>query len=121
MSDPSELNKAIKAHSNWKIRLRDAIDTGTSDIAPSQARASHLCDFGKWLGSLPHSERSSEDCKTIQELHDKFHLEAAEVLQMALAGHKDKAHTALTDIKGDFVYTSARLINAITEWKMKLS
>ena len=119
MSDPSELNKAIKAHSMWKIRLKDAIDTGMSDISASQAKDSHQCAFGKWLDSLPLSEKARDEYKAIIPLHDKFHMIAGNVLQMALGGQKDKAHEALTNITGDFLYTSAQLTNVISEWKRK--
>jgi methyl-accepting chemotaxis protein len=119
MSDPSELNKAIKAHSMWKIRLKDAIDSGKAEMSASQVKDSHQCVFGKWLDSLPPSEKALDDYKTIIPLHDKFHLEAGNVLQMALNGQKDKAHEALTNITGEFMYTSAKLTNAISEWKRK--
>ena len=121
MSDPGELNKAIKAHSMWKIRLKDAIDTGTSDVSASQAKDSHQCAFGKWLDLLPLSEKARDEYKAIVPLHDKFHMVAGNVLQMALAGQKDKAHEALTNITGEFMYTSAQLINLISEWKRKSS
>ncbi|HEY6873085.1 MAG TPA: CZB domain-containing protein [Geobacteraceae bacterium] len=121
MSDPSELNKAIKNHSIWKVRLKDAVDTGKSEFTPRQVRANHLCEFGKWLNSLPPGEKALEEYGKIAVLHEKFHAEAANVLQMALGGQKDKAHEALTDIRSDFIYTSAQLINALTDWKHKLS
>lgn len=121
MSDPSELNKAIKAHSVWKVRLKDAVDTGKSDFTPNQVRANHLCEFGKWMASLPPAEKALEHYQGIVVLHEKFHKVAADVLHLALNGEKEKAHTALTDIKSDFVYTSAQLINALSEWKRKLS
>jgi len=121
MSDPSELNKAIKNHSVWKVRLKDAVDTGKSDFTPNQVRANHLCEFGKWLATLPYNEKALDEYKTIQTLHEKFHFEAARVLQLALNGQRDEAHVALTNITGDFMYTSALLINALTEWKRRIS
>jgi hypothetical protein len=120
MSDPSEINKAIKAHSVWKVRLKDAVDTGTSEFTPSKVRDSHMCDFGKWLDTLPPAEKAQDDYKRIDALHAKFHAEAANVLQMAIGGQREKAHVAITDIKSDFVYVSAQLINALSEWKRRI-
>jgi hypothetical protein len=34
LSDTSELNKATKAHSIWKMRLKDAVDSGKSEFFP---------------------------------------------------------------------------------------
>lgn len=121
MSDPSELNKAIKAHSTWKVRLRDAIENGSSEFSPSQVRNNDICEFGKWLNSLPHAEKALVDYQNIQPLHQQFHAEAAKVLELAISGQKEKAHTALTDIGSNFVYTSAKLINALSDWKKKLA
>lgn len=121
MSDPSELNKAIKAHSTWKVRLKDAVESGASEFTPSQVRNNDLCEFGKWLSSLPQAEKAMVDYQNIQPLHQKFHTEAAAVLELAITGQKEKAHYALTDIRSEFVYTSAKLINALADWKKKLS
>ncbi|RII27893.1 MAG: hypothetical protein CXR31_06645 [Geobacter sp.] len=121
MSDPSELNKAIKSHSVWKIRLKDAVDSGKSEFTPAKVKDNHICEFGIWLANLPPSEKAQEIYKRVQPLHEKFHTEAAEVLQMAISGQKEKAHLALTDIKSDFVYVSSQLINTLSEWKQKVS
>ncbi len=121
MSDPSEINKAIKAHSVWKVRLKDAVDTGKSEFTPSKVRDNHICEFGKWLAGLSPAEKALDDYKRIQPLHEKFHAEAANVLQLAISGQREKAHVALTDIRSDFVYVSAQLINALSEWKQRIS
>lgn len=121
MSDPSELNKAIKSHSVWKVRLKDAVDSGKSEFSPQQVRANHLCEFGKWMASLPPHEKSLQIFKDVQVLHEKFHGLAADILQMAISGQKEKAHKALTEITGDFMYTSAQLINNLNTWKQNLS
>jgi Chemoreceptor zinc-binding domain len=121
MSDPSEINKAIKAHSVWKVRLKDAVDTGRSEFTPAKVRDNNICEFGKWLATLPPTERALDEYKRIQSLHEKFHANAADVLQLAIGGQREKAHAALTDIKSDFVYTSALLINALSDWKRRIS
>jgi len=121
MSDASELNKAIKAHSMWKVRLKDAIETGKSEFTPAQASAHHLCDFGKWLATLPAADKALDEYKQIVPLHEKFHAEAAKILHLGLDGQRDKAHDALTNIRSEFTYTSAQLINTISSWKRKIS
>lgn len=117
MSDARELTKAIVAHGAWKIHLKDAIDTGRSEFTPDKVRSSANCDFGKWLSSLPAADKSSEHFKNVAPLHVQFHEEAAKVLELALVGRKQEAERALTDITSEFVVTSARLVNALMEWK----
>lgn len=121
MLDINEISEAIRSHSIWKVRLQDAVDTGKSEFTPDQVRANHLCEFGKWLASRRPAEKSLEDYGKIQAFHERFHIEAANVLQMSIEGQREKAHAALTDIDSEFVYTSAQLINALIAWKRKLS
>ena len=56
----TQITKAIAAHAKWKRRLRDAIETGTSDIDTSTAGRDNVCEFGKWLhGDVPASQKGS--------------------------------------------------------------
>lgn len=119
MSDSVELNKAIMAHSNWIVRLRDAVEHSKSDLTVAQAGDPHACAFGKWLDSLSPADKMLEEYKTIIPLHNKFHSIAANLLQMALTGQKEKVLAELTNMTGEYMYTSAQLVNALNEWKRK--
>ena len=117
MSNVNELDKAISAHARWKIRLREAIDTGKSEWSPEKVRQDNLCDFGKWLYSLSDSEKASGYWKQVQKLHAEFHIVAAKVLQLALEGHKNEAEATMDTSGSEFKLASSKLINMMTEWK----
>ena len=72
MSNLRELNKAITAHAIWKTRLSEAIETGKSEWSHDKVREDHLCNFGKWLYSLPDSEKASEYWQEVQKLHARI-------------------------------------------------
>jgi hypothetical protein len=112
-----QLDKAISAHAMWKIRLREAIDTGKSEWSPDKVRLDNLCDFGKWLYSLPDSEKGSGNWIQVQKLHAEFHIVAAKVLQWALEGRKTEAEAAMNTSGSEFKVASALLINTMSEWK----
>jgi hypothetical protein len=110
------LDHAIAAHAKWKYRLMEAIDTGKSQWRVEDVRTDNACDFGKWLVGLPLSERLSEHAKKVRTLHAEFHVLAAEVLELALAGRKAEA-TAAMALRSRFAAGSSNLTMAVTAWK----
>jgi hypothetical protein len=112
-----EINKAIAAHGTWKVRLHDAIESGTSDFKPEIVSLDNACDFGKWLYSIPLAERPRDFWDTVQELHARFHKEAAKVLRLAVGKKPQEALALMSDLKGDFVTSSIQLTQTLNEWK----
>jgi chemoreceptor zinc-binding protein len=120
MAAAEEINKAIGAHGMWKQRLREAIDTGKSDFTVERVRPDNLCDFGKWLYSLPTTDQTSAHWRTVRELHGKFHIEAAHVLGLAVGGLKQEAEKKL-DNASQFTKISSELTGAMMKWKASLA
>ncbi len=114
MAIADEITKAISAHGAWKRRLADAIASGKCEVTPERANPDNLCDFGKWLYSLPPAQRTSKEWASIQSLHAAFHKEAAAVLRLALAGQKAQAEKAMA---GEYSSVSAKLTAAMMSWK----
>jgi len=120
MIDPVSLDHAIATHAKWKFRLREAIRTGQSEWTVERVRLDDLCEFGKWLNSLPLSDRMMKEWREVKALHTKFHVAAAEVLEPALAGRRSEADTAMAP-GGTFADISMKLVRIITDWKKKVS
>jgi len=116
MANSQEITKAIAAHSIWKVRLAEAIHAGQSDTTPERVAPDNLCDFGKWLYSLPPSERNREHWKKVQALHAAFHKEAAKLLKLALSGQKAEAEKCMA-FGGSYRKASADLTTAMMAWK----
>lgn len=116
MSDIEKITKAIGAHVQWKQRLRNAIDTGTSEWTVEHVAPDNLCDFGKWLYSLPERERHNGHWKTVRTLHATFHGEAAKVLGLALGGKQGEANIAM-EFGSNYVTISNKLTWAMMEWR----
>jgi methyl-accepting chemotaxis protein len=108
--------KAIAAHGLWKTRLKEAIETGTSMFRVDMTKVDNMCDFGKWLYSLPPNERTSERWEKVRQLHAAFHVEAARVLDLALKGKKSEAEAAL-EPGNPYSATSAALVTELQAWK----
>lgn len=118
MARSEEINKAIAAHSLWKVRLRQALETGSSEFTIDKVKTDNQCDFGKWLYSLPVAERQSADWKTVQQLHSKFHAEAGNILDLALKGKKKEFEDAMM-LGKDFAKLSSGLTTAMMTWSKK--
>ncbi len=116
MSKSEEIKKAIGAHGMWKVRLRSAVDTGTSEFTVDKVKADNNCDFGKWLHGLSPDEKKTENWAKVRDLHAKFHVEAAKILENALTGKKDTAAKGL-DTSSEFSKLSASLTSAMISWE----
>ena len=116
MSKSDEIKKAIGAHGMWKTRLRSAVDTGHSEFTVDKVKADNNCDFGKWLHGLPNDEKKSEHWTKIRDLHAKFHVEAAKILESAVTGKKEVAAKGL-DAASEFSKLSAGLTTAMMNWE----
>ena len=112
-----EIAKAFGAHGAWKTRIAQAIDSGHSEHKPEDVAVDHRCAFGKWLHdpSLPASIRSSEEYRTVVDLHADFHKAAGSTLAKALAGDTHGAHAELQG--GMFARAADALSAAMIRWQ----
>jgi Chemoreceptor zinc-binding domain len=119
MQEMHPIDKAIAAHARWKSQLRQAIETGKSEWTVERVRPDDVCEFGQWLGERPVPEKMSEAYRTVADLHARFHQEAASVLALALAGHRDRAAAGMA-VGSPFASASAKLTSAMVAWKRTL-
>jgi len=99
---------AIVAHTIWKKRLREVIDT--------RVNVYDTHHDGKWLKEERYRLSAEyEIYETINELHREFHNEAEKVIQLALAGKSEEADAAI-DYGSDFDKVSRKLVKSILDW-----
>ena len=109
------IRDAIGAHGQWKLKLKVAVRTGSSDISPQVASCDDACRFGKWLYDEVRDPgiRSGMPYQVVRRLHGEFHATAGEVLQLAVSGQAPKAETLLD---GEFSQRSDKLRSALMKW-----
>ncbi len=110
------LDRAVAAHAKWKYRLMDAIDSGRSESRVADVRLNDACEFGKWLASLPLTERLTGHYKQVSSLHAEFHVLASNILELALSGRTREATTAMA-LGSRFAAVSSQLTMAVLAWK----
>lgn len=119
MVSKEAIDSALNAHAQWKIRLKDAIEQGQSEFKVDVVKKDNECQFGKWLHSLPESDRQTEDYQKIKTLHAEFHKTAGEILELAVTGQKDEAVKKL-EHGGGYGRITGKLVLALNEWRSKL-
>jgi hypothetical protein len=118
--DAEQIGLAIGAHGTWKLRLKEAIHTGKSQIEAATARADDKCAFGKWFYGLPEVARKSETAVKVRTLHAEFHEVVGHIIEMALAGKEGEAEKAMQ--RGSrFASLSSELTQVMMEWKDSFS
>ena len=110
------LDKAVSAHSAWKVHLRLAIMNGSSEFEPAIVKCDDKCEFGAWLysGVLSDADRAQMPYKVVHRLHAEFHECAACVLTHAISNRPEEASDLMA---GSFDECSQRLMIALAKWK----
>ena len=112
------LDNAIDAHAQWKIRLRTAIQTKQPLDAAKIARDDQ-CELGKWLhGEAKAKYGSAPIFAELLSRHAAFHLAAAEVAKAIEAGQYAEAERLLG--ASNFTVASRQVTMAIMELKVSL-
>ena len=117
MNINEEIAKAFGAHGAWKTRITQAITTGYSEHKPEEISVDNRCAFGKWLydPALAATFRSSEDYRSVVQLHADFHRAAGAALSKALDGDHAAAQADLAD--GWFARAAEGLSTAMIRWQ----
>ncbi len=121
MAVKAEIDKAIAAHGKWKVRLKQAIDTGTFEGSVESIADETGCEFGKWLfgRTLSPTDKADAHYNAVKQIHTEFHKAAVKVVKLALAGKKDEANKMMA-YGGEFTIISGKLTTAMIDWKKSL-
>lgn len=114
-----EITAGIGAHGAWKMRLKTAITTRSSDMSPAEVRCDDRCALGKWLHgrTIDPQTRLGMPYKVNKRVHAEFHECAARVLELALNGDARQASELL---EGEFKEKSEKVVRALNKWKGEL-
>ncbi|WP_323786343.1 CZB domain-containing protein [Thalassovita sp.] len=111
-----ELDDAMRAHSDWKLRLREAAVYGDTDLPVEEIKSDVCCDFGEWLQSLPHFLRNSGEVREVDRLHKMFHACAGGIAEQIYLGQFD---IAISNLSGhEYNDLSVELAKAMMRWKL---
>lgn len=110
-----EVKQAIGLHGLWKARLLAAVTTGQCHYRAEQVGKSEGCEFGRWLASIPPDAVDASYAEKTRVLHQRFHVEAAQVLRLVESGEREAASRAIEPGSG-FARSTAELTLTLLEW-----
>jgi len=115
-----QITKAIAAHGLWKGRLRQAVQTRSSELNVESVSRDNNCEFGKWLQANPaFAAQWPQHYRNACRLHTEFHREVGRVLQMALSGNRQEAEKQLAP-GTPYSQLSSSLTNEMMAWAGEL-
>jgi hypothetical protein len=111
-----QIQKAISAHGIFKFKLAHMVEAESGEIQPPTASADYHCPVGQWLyETLTDQVRASEHCRTVVELHARFHHAAGEVAALSIARRRTEALEAM-EPTSTFKKASDQLVRAMEQW-----
>lgn len=114
-----DIDSAIAAHENWKLRL-DAYLKGTSSekFDPAVVCLDDRCDLGKWLHGAGRERLGKYPAfSVLVARHKYFHLQASTVLLQQQAGDTEAAEKTLNS---SFKHGSNQVVLLLKELKRGL-
>lgn len=115
-----DLQTAIAAHENWKVRLEAFLEgRSTEKFVPEEICFDNRCDLGKWIHG-PGKARigTFAGFTALLDHHKMFHYAASNVVALAQAGkHEDARHmldVQFSDYSRDVV-RDLRALQAVIE------
>lgn len=114
-----DIDTAIAAHENWKLRLKNYVDgKSTETLQPEVICLDDRCDLGKWLHG-PGGQRLGKypAFALLVARHKYFHVQASSVVAFAQADEKAKANKVLGDT---YEMASRQVVSLLQQFKQGL-
>lgn len=92
-----DLQAAIAAHENWKLRLEAVVDKRSYEVLlPEVVCFDDRCELGRWIHGIGRARLGAYPGFTaLREHHRMFHCAAANVVSLAQAGRHEQAKRML--------------------------
>ena len=115
-----DIDTAIAAHENWKLRLQNYLDGKSSEnLQPEIVCLDDRCDLGKWLYGPGKMRLGSYPAfSVLVARHKFFHTQASSVVALSQAGEQDKAQQMLNT---SYRHGSNQVVLLLKELKRSLS
>ncbi|MBB1075961.1 CZB domain-containing protein [Rhodoferax sp. 4810] len=117
--DEIDIDNAIAAHENWKLRLQNYLNgQSTEELRPEFICMDDRCDLGKWLyGPGTRQLGKYPTFSVLIARHKFFHLQASTVVALTQANQKDEANKVL---EGSYRHASTQVVLLLKELKRGL-
>lgn len=114
-----QIDAALKAHGEWRLKLTSAIRTGTCAVSPDDLSCDDKCAFGKWLygPDFDAATKAGKPYQVTRRLHAEFHDVAGRVARLADSNRPGEAYQLLDT---EYTARSETLERALNKWRGEL-
>ncbi|MBP9752312.1 MAG: CZB domain-containing protein [Proteobacteria bacterium] len=115
------IDEAIKAHSDWKIKLQRFLKNPDGSIDSTTVAKDNVCPLGKWMhfGNDSNFKKFTEFNELIIE-HKRFHLAAAEIINRKNRG-EDVTESIALGGNSEFSKASQNVIGLLMKLKRHMN
>lgn len=111
---------AIKAHSDWKLKLSVYINKPDGSLKAADAELDNKCALGQWICGEGSKYSTAQEYAVLKAEHTKFHKCAGAVIRKADSGQKVAEEVALGS-NSEFAAASSAVVMAIMKMKTKVA
>lgn len=111
-----DFDAAIRAHIDWKMKLRSYLSHPDGTIKAAELRRDDQCALGKWIHGEGAAYAADPDFVTAKDAHIRFHQEAANIVKKADSGQNVGEEIAL-GAKSPFSAASTDVMTALMRLK----
>jgi len=111
---------AIKAHSDWKVRLANYCQGRlTEPIDIQKLGLDNICELGKWLYGEGRKYARDAVFPELVQAHATFHRTAAKLASMVERGEASTALAQIQSRESDFGALSVRLVGMLMGFRQR--
>ena len=103
--------KAIKDHTDWKIRIKSMIDGKKSGhLNLHEVSSDDQSDLGQWIKAMDKELGHTYALSRLRNVHREFHMVAGEAVRCAQHGQVEQAQAILA---GEYARLSREVVNSL--------
>jgi methyl-accepting chemotaxis protein len=103
--------KAIKDHTDWKVRIKGLIDgKRMGHLNLHEVSCDDQCELGKWIKEMDTKLGHTYALSRLRNFHREFHTVAGEAVRCAQQGKVDMAQAILN---GEYARLSREVVNSL--------
>jgi len=115
-----DFDGAVKAHSNWMLRLFNYCKgTSQEKLDPRTIEKDNVCDLGKWLHGEGGKFAADPEFPGLMKAHAAFHKSAASVVVLVDRGQRSEAEKLLTAGDSEYRQLSTQVVGLLKKLERK--
>ncbi|HRY29772.1 MAG TPA: CZB domain-containing protein [Elusimicrobiota bacterium] len=113
------LDEAMQAHVNWKMRLREYCRPNRrEELDPAAVGKDNRCALGLWIhGEGEGKYGNSSEFKNLVTAHAEFHRAASQVVELVNGGKVEEGLKILDDPQSTFRSKTTEVIGLLSKLK----